>query len=254
MAQAQAAGIANELVGRLNVLRKQRAADSRELDQVRFRARGLEKKNHAAFLAVSSMIAALEGDAAAVQCYADEVAERYPFETQHVTNTIRSLIGVGAYEPAKSAIERFLESVADAEDASIGCYNFLLIGALTDARVWASRLNIQRQMPSRRLHETERVATALLDIGVSDEDMSAYLRNILGTMRGQGWRAPIMQLRETISTEVEAPAICRILIDAEAEDLLDVEDNLMSALYSSEDKVYTNGFVITSIMTAAAYV
>lgn len=256
MANALPARITNDLIVRLNALRKTRSSDwGNSLDQVSFKARGLRNSSPSGYLAVSSMVAALAGDAETVRvCYAD-IKAQYPHCMPDVMNTVRSLIAVRDYETARLALNEFLEEADTPHQWSFGCYSLLGVGALSDANSWSTRLASYDQ--SRRTHsvsDTLALSTSLFEAGVTDAELRLYIESMHKELRALGWKSAILSFNNLMGQEPTAAAIARVLVDAEPDEVLDVEDAVMHGMFEAGDRLYREGVIVTAVVSATAYV
>lgn len=248
MRNAQAASKAVPLIDRLNQLRVRRVDSIQtELDQVRFQAQGLKRVNPAAYLAISSMIAAIEDDGDAVRDLAEQLEAEFPFEIGSHINVLRSLLTVADRAQIKLQVARLAERIDDPRLAGVVAYSLLAAGEMSAAL--ATIQSFDRLPGTSSLAQTFSVANSLLQAGIDDETLAGYIDRANEHFLREGWCRPIMSMHVPLRAREDGPkAIARFVVDAAPEEVLATEDALMDAFIAARDPLFCNGIVVSAVV------
>jgi len=246
------ATVASQLVDRLNELRiRPRSTWGGALDQVRFTLRGLKARDYEAYLAVSSMVSALECDPEAVCKIADEMESLGLHELVDSQNVLRSLSAVGCAERAESFALKMVEMP----------YAATVLNDLTDAVFCAGSLGgVERVAAAAkefwRVEDEMVMDAALVDRirqKASDEEFAAFHGNVVEVMGAAGWISPPMIYYSPMSCDGpdDCAAIARVIVRPnEDNSLCEIEDVLMGGMIAADDRLFRQGIITLGLSSA----
>lgn len=246
MATGVPATIAANLIDKLNLIRIRPQTEwGNELEQVRFSVRALKSADAGAHLAVSSMIAALDGDHEELVSIASRLTPRLDLTDRF--NVLLSLSVAGCTE---KAWDLACELNQEAHDP-------VMVSAIADCMLTLGSLSrVLDLIHYRQEHfgllagaiEEERIATSLLEAGADDEMFSEFLRSVKVAIRDQGWVAPPILITECLSQdEGMSGVLARVMITTDPERALEVEDVFMDALIAAQEPMFINGMIACSV-------
>lgn len=249
MATGVPATIAADLIDKLNLLRIRHVDDwGNALAQVSFSVQALRSADVGAHLAVSSMIAALDGKLDDLEAIASRLTPKHDLTDRF--NVLLSLSTAGCTERAWELAYEMIQEAHDREMVSSIADCVLSAGSLTRVLELADYRQRTFGSPVGELEE-ERIALSLLAAGIDDDTFGQFLRSIKGALREQGWLSAPVLLTECFNSEDgDSPVIAKIVITASAERALDVEEAFMDTMIAANDPIFMSGTVACSVSLA----
>ena len=261
MSGAQAATIGKDLISRINRLRVMHSSNwGATLDQIEWKARGLERADRSGYLAVLSMVAALKGDQAVLLASADEIEQRFPHHETDRLNALRSLCIARRSVEAKAYAIRFVDEQFQGDYVSTDvvstagwCMATLgeaQLGAAIARKFFQSRRSAEEEISFEilTLHHLVELGDALEKDGVSDLELGALIDATLKALAEQGWAHPGIQVTPSIARDATGPsAVLAMYIDTDedCQRALEVEEAVMTTLCGN--RLFSELQVVVSI-------
>lgn len=252
MTAALPATVAGRLIDRLNSLRHKHV-DRRgnELDQIRFSVQALRKADFPAFLAVKSMIAALEGDQDEIASLSAEMRQASASLTDEM-NLLLSLSVAGMRDETVALASQIIERVHDFNLAMKVTDCILSTGKVSEVEAIANQF-AERHEFDPAIFEDVRIVRRLREVGVSEEQFVNFFELSRDILKDLGWPSATMNVTERRNPMFEdCGAFAQFYIGCEGEEAQQVEEQFMDRLIEQGEQLFLNGSVACAITIVAS--
>lgn len=245
------ATVAHRLIDRLNSLRHKHV-DRRgnELDQIRFSVQALRSADYPAFLAVKSMIAALEGNQEEIASLSAELRNVTSSFTDEL-NLLLSLSISGMRDETVALASELIEGVHDFNLAMQITDCVLSTGKIEEVETVANRF-AERHEFDPALFEDVRIVRRLREVGVSEEQFVNFFEASRAALSDLGWPSATMNVTERRNPMFEGcGAFTHFYIGCEGDEAQQVEEQFMDKLIEQGEQLFLNGSVACAITVVA---